>query len=225
MHDIDQPSTIAGDTNKHEENVDHQLKPTSDAPPAVSGSEAKYAANGSGSTDVNGVGVGAATLHSSQDDETLDKMSGRTISNTIREDSDRSSSSMSAPPPTGRSSNVADDMTDSVDDGLARASGALPPSSPDAVDMVKDEDGDDLMVDEEVSRSDDMPSTTVQDFDADPALWGLRRSGRAPKKVYVDSSAGEESDDGVHSSSTKTRPAKNGKAKGELHLAQTNNRT
>lgn len=33
------------------------------------------------------------------------------------------------------------------------------------------------------------------DFDADPALWGLRRSSRAPKKVYVDSSAGEESDD------------------------------
>jgi hypothetical protein len=65
------------------------------------------------------------------------------------------------------------------------------------------------------TKADDSPpSTTQADFDADPALWGLRRSGRAPKKVYVDSSAGEGSDDDVTFTGSKMR-SKNGKGRGE----------
>lgn len=65
--------------------------------------------------------------------------------------------------------------------------------------------------------SDSPQSTTQADFDADPALWGLRRSGRAPKKVYVDSSAGEGSDDEVTFTGSKMR-SKNGKGRGECSL-------
>lgn len=35
------------------------------------------------------------------------------------------------------------------------------------------------------------------EFDANPELWGLRRSGRAPKKSYIDSSADEDSESGL----------------------------
>ncbi|PWN33327.1 uncharacterized protein FA14DRAFT_161237 [Meira miltonrushii] len=60
-----------------------------------------------------------------------------------------------------------------------------------------DEDDDDPSKHSNADRI----SPRQSDFEADPALWGLRRSGRASKKVYADSSAGEDSDEDAGSSS------------------------
>ena len=93
-------------------------------------------------------------------------------------------------------------------------------SSPRAID--EDEDKDDDMNgkgsgdDQSVAMTVDDPSSTGRNnFDADPELWGLRRSGRAPKKVYVDSSAGEDSGDEDGVTGSKSRPSKGGKGRGE----------
>ncbi|MCO5585175.1 hypothetical protein L7F22_039107 [Adiantum nelumboides] len=118
--------------------------------------------------------------------------------------------------------NVTDSLSDPDTPPRPHVGGKSLASLNGARNAVKAEDDEQDEMDEDADEiglrdgDDDEPNKTSNtdrisprqsDFEADPALWGLRRSGRAPKKVYADSSAGEDSDEDAGSSS---RSKKNG---------------
>lgn len=130
-------------------------------------------------------------------------------------DSDASSSSISAPPTTtafqsSSNSNNNNNNNNKMDE-LINGGSSLSSSSD--VNLESNGKFTKDSSDQIQTKSEEFPAAGY-DFDADPALWGLRRSGRAPKKIYIDSSAGEGSEDDVNITGSKTR-AKNGRARGE----------
>ncbi|UZJ54627.1 hypothetical protein CBS101457_003947 [Exobasidium rhododendri] len=128
---------------------------------------------------------------------------------TSADGSDRSSS-ISAPPHTNQRSSHLEERGSGQS---AQSDAGLLPSSSVTTYEEKENEEETVAADSEEAKSGALPSTAANDFDADPALWGLRRSGRAPKKVYVDSSAGEESDDGVAINGSKTRKPRESKGR------------
>lgn len=150
------------------------------------------------STSINEIGLNKATVDHS-------------LAPKAELDSDGSSSSISAPPTTGMqsSSNKMEEMVNGRS-SLSSSSEANHENN----GNVKQEES----FDQNKEKSEDSPAAGY-DFDADPALWGLRRSGRAPKKSYADSSAGEGSDDEITITGGKTR-TKNGRARGKHTLKE-----
>lgn len=104
------------------------------------------------------------------------------------------------------------EVDNKADRATERANGSKE-SEKEASEMSEAED---MSMSRHTSAAAEHDATSHTDFEADPALWGLRRSGRAPKKSYIDSSAGEESDgdaDGDDGGEVMARPGKNGTGK------------